>query len=515
MVVEWNKLGKMPVYFDGYDLSNYLNVISLDRGIGVSRVNNLLKAGIQKGKRYSSFTYDEKEILMEITLVQDLISKRRELAGILNVNEPKELIFGDEPDKFYMAIPDGNINLEELAHIGRSSIKWIVPDGVAHSVEYSSFTTSYIQPEKINVINRGTEICKPLLEATMRSDNGLVAFIDSHENVLQFGDPESVDTVAYKQNEMIISEGMRNSGNWQINGGLQRFKAMYNSTAPNRLLNIIAGNYIFGQGNIKEDATPVFPVNTVKNWVGPSLYQPIQANSEGSNAGNFELKTRFYFGAGVKEMNRVEFSIMSDNTETLPISFTVRNASNNSKEFVIEMWLYGKEVKTINLTPKKITKNFFELTITRLSDKVTFKFSEINNLAGEKVTAGVTVTNTLVSPTLKTEVFKGITIWNSVFQGKQSGLSNITDFKYSWINVDKLKDIPNVFKIGDVLWADTENGKIYLNGVYTPELDTFGNMWGNFRVGANTQEYITVVESSWVTEITKPLYTAKIREVWV
>lgn len=143
----------LSVKFNGHELADFITVTSLDRGIGTSADINLLKIGNSDGEKYNGTVLGKKTIPMGYVMLYDLVEKRRELARILHVSEPAPLIFGDEPDKVYYAIPTGDIKVDEINILGKSTIEWIVPDGVAYSVESKSFTNYEEVNEGLKNIN--------------------------------------------------------------------------------------------------------------------------------------------------------------------------------------------------------------------------------------------------------------------------------------------------------------------------------------------------------------------------
>lgn len=119
------------VTFDGHELTKYLKVTSeFQRNIGTNRETTLQKLGDAAGKKFISQTTDEANFSMPFMIKDNLISKRRALAGILDVQEPKPLIFSDEPNIVYYAIPTGDISLTETNFIGKGTITWVIPDGM-------------------------------------------------------------------------------------------------------------------------------------------------------------------------------------------------------------------------------------------------------------------------------------------------------------------------------------------------------------------------------------------------
>lgn len=140
----------LSVIFDGHELNEYLSVTSdFERGIGTIRSNDLLQVGNSNGKKYKGYRLEENSFPMPFVLRYKLKEKRRELAEILNVDEPKKLVFGDEPDKYYLAIPEGKVGLSEKNFLGKGEINWVIPDGVAYAAEEKTFKN---EPETTKVI---------------------------------------------------------------------------------------------------------------------------------------------------------------------------------------------------------------------------------------------------------------------------------------------------------------------------------------------------------------------------
>ena len=51
----------------------------------------------------------------------------------------------------------------------------------------------------------GTHRAYPVLEATIKSDNGLVGFVKENKSLLQFGNPDETDQESYKQVELVTN----------------------------------------------------------------------------------------------------------------------------------------------------------------------------------------------------------------------------------------------------------------------------------------------------------------------
>ncbi|MGG5316388.1 distal tail protein Dit [Enterococcus sp. AZ072] len=84
-----------------------------------------------------------KEGVIEVPFViqGDLYTAHDEMMRILNVDGPKKLQFSDQMDRFYLAIPQGKPDAEELVQwFEKGSISFLVPSGVAYAEEETIVT---------------------------------------------------------------------------------------------------------------------------------------------------------------------------------------------------------------------------------------------------------------------------------------------------------------------------------------------------------------------------------------
>ncbi|WP_203624648.1 distal tail protein Dit, partial [Lacticaseibacillus sp. 866-1] len=178
-------------WFNGQDMSKYLETNNVERNIGQNRKAILQKIGVSSGKRFQYTSADEGKVTVSFLIRRDMAAKRREIAWLLSSNEPQQLIFGDEPDKYYLAIADDQISLSEKFRHGNGEVTFIVPDGVAHSNDLTMVAGQ--SGTDITVTNAGTAPTAPILTATMADDNGVVAWTNSAGAVLQFGSAGELD----------------------------------------------------------------------------------------------------------------------------------------------------------------------------------------------------------------------------------------------------------------------------------------------------------------------------------
>lgn len=465
----------LPVTVNGVDLNEYLKVTDLRRGIGPTRSNSLQKLGMTHGEHYLGYSKGAKIYEMDFVLRYDLISKRRALAGILDVTEPAQVIFGDEPDKYVMAIPDGDIDVAEKNFLGFGTIKWVIPSGYAESVSESPFTAT---PNAdgiltMQVANNGTETAEMSFEATMTSDNGFLGAVGPL-GAMEFGSIEELDGHNYQKTDIVAKNSLRpeDQTNWELNSA--KAGTVYPvavSGIPNR----------FGEGSFKwnagtEGPEPVYPANTAACWVGPTLYRDIPKNSNNDNTKNFEAIWRCNFKTTkVKEAIREEFNLMSG--DKVVASVVLRDSMQEKIEGKFELAVIlpdGTKFQqngTIDL--KKATGSWYDVRISRIGPKVTFRISQIKKLGSsdEVAQSNWQYQKMFTLADFENVPITGTTYWphtrylNAAVPPLNSKKESITNFVFRWINVDKWSDDPNRYSAGDVLSYDGTTGKCYVNEV--------------------------------------------------
>ena len=197
----------LSVKFNGYELNQYIDVlIGFTPFSGAEWSPELLgDAGLKRGADFSYTTYKQKQIPMPYTVLEDLGEKHDELARILNVDEPKELVFGNAPDRVFYAVPMGDLDFDDYECLGEGVITWLVPDGLAHSTVEKTFPASP-NAEGIleaTIVNRGTESVPVSYEIVHKHENGYLGIVSQY-GVMQYGRVEETDWENYKQNEKLV-----------------------------------------------------------------------------------------------------------------------------------------------------------------------------------------------------------------------------------------------------------------------------------------------------------------------
>ena len=135
------KQAGVTITYAGVDITQWMYVQMVKRDVGTNHVNTMQKVGISDGQMLQYMSRDVKTIVVTgIVMNDDLVPLRRSLAAAIDADEPQQLIFGDEPDKYYLAIVDSQPTFTEGFRSGTISISFVCPDGgIAHSVATQTF----------------------------------------------------------------------------------------------------------------------------------------------------------------------------------------------------------------------------------------------------------------------------------------------------------------------------------------------------------------------------------------
>jgi predicted phage tail component-like protein len=130
------KQAGVTITYAGVDITQWMYVQMVERDVGTNHVNTMQKVGISDGQMLQYMSRDVKTIVITgIVMNDNLVPLRRSLAAAIDTDEPQQLIFSDEPDKYYLAIVDSQPTFTEGFRSGTISISFICPDGgTAHSV---------------------------------------------------------------------------------------------------------------------------------------------------------------------------------------------------------------------------------------------------------------------------------------------------------------------------------------------------------------------------------------------
>lgn len=199
----------IEVTFNGIKLSEYIRVTEVIRPIGNSR-ELTLSENLSIGATVTRVRRGVKEHVIKFDIDTRDAREREELkhviAGVFDVENPVKVTYSDEPDKYYLGIPSGDMTIERVTRwFNRSEIQLIIPDGVAHSTVYRPFNTLTTSngKTKISLTNNGTVEAFPIIRIKHKAENGYIGIVNQ-TGAFELGNPEEADTEEVKQSEVLF-----------------------------------------------------------------------------------------------------------------------------------------------------------------------------------------------------------------------------------------------------------------------------------------------------------------------
>lgn len=220
----------MSVIFDGKNLTELFNegqglTVPVDvlKNVASNFNNNYQEQGHRRyGQQFLYNTLSIKQIQVSFNLVGNydyFNSVAETLGGYLNVDSPKTLIFGDEPNKVWEAIPSGQVSLTVNKNTSPITavitVTFDVPkshaENKAQALVSSDGETKYGSVKKIStghykatLKNFGTAETYPNIKLKFNSDNGWVGIVKSSTESYEIGNPKEDDTRAVKRSELLL-----------------------------------------------------------------------------------------------------------------------------------------------------------------------------------------------------------------------------------------------------------------------------------------------------------------------
>ena len=479
----------LSVKFNDNELSDYLEVVQGFTLFGGSNWSPDVedKAGNIRGSEYNYTTYKEKKIPMPFIVTGDIKSCCDSINSILNVDEPKPLIFGNHPDRVFYAIPTGDLDFEEIAVLGVGTITWLIPDGLAHSTTEKTFEASangdgVLEAE---IINDGSEAVPISYEITHKHENGYVGIV-SEDGVIQYGSVTDQDTetrhsevlLKYSQatdfDAMTSGKGiLASNDNFPMNGTLGAFEA----------------------GLVLQDA------GSGSGWHGGARQVTLPADVNGeTGSANFKAMANVQFETSkISETGLLEFVIGDTDGNHLASIHIIKSSASDSRCSAIF------QVQAVEKGRVQYEPNSTSVTNFKNGQMYIQKSGELFGFCFGGKTYSYRV------PEAKDK--KALTI--TVFLGKYGTNTTVNTMLFKSMsfqknNVEYTVDIPNRYQEGDIITVDGETTKMYVNGIPMLGDEVKGSRYFHAKPGTTKVQF-------YVSDFCdpKPEITARIREAWL
>jgi predicted phage tail component-like protein len=161
--------------YKGIASDGKLKVLKVTRSVLPPSSNKLMEIDGKSGALFISKKHGVKKIEVEVAILGDYVSKKRDIADWLDADKPEALILSDEPDKTDFALIDGDTDMDEILDNGFGTITFICPD------PYSVGADRTVNAGTINY--GGTAETFPVVTATATASASQFSITNGDDNV--------------------------------------------------------------------------------------------------------------------------------------------------------------------------------------------------------------------------------------------------------------------------------------------------------------------------------------------
>lgn len=197
------------VIYNNHDLSEVIKINEVIRPVGNERDVTTNDAPFL-GVNVQEVRTGPKKIKVKFTVqkktARDTELAKHTLATILNTDKPVRIDISDEPDKYYMGLVIGSVDVDNVARwLQKGEFEILVPDGVAHGTTYRRFDNGQEQPDKVvfNLVNNGNVPAFPVVTVKNNAENGYIGLVNT-SGALEIGDREEADIGLVKRSEVLL-----------------------------------------------------------------------------------------------------------------------------------------------------------------------------------------------------------------------------------------------------------------------------------------------------------------------
>ena len=489
------------------------------------------ETGIRDGSNLSYRRYPSRTITVGYQLIAEDNESFREAHNKLNALldiEDAEMIFADEPDKFFRGTPSGAGDVDPGKNAVTSEIEFICTDPFKYSVQEYEASPVADDGTTFVIEYEGTQKSYPTFEVsfadqdesegtlTGNGDCGFVVFMNEDQKVIQVGEPDETDGETYEKSQTLVNQTFNKwdssvTKNWAVNTGSNTNPDVHKQMGSIKLTTY--GSY---------KAITANSFGSYNNaWHGPTVTRTIPADASGEQGAiNWQASWKQLMsisqntnGSKEKGVFQCLLNNVSGSTITTVAAVAVWKSATGNKA-TIRFYVHGQ--KTVDV-PIDISwfNQYFGWTDTNPGSTrpVPIRTSTIQKKGDTVIFNIAGIKRTFTSPAAANMEVHQMTFWFGQYGTTTPLYANgLIYAKFVKDNCNTWQDIPNKFSANDVLVVDCESAQIYLNDIETPELGALGNDWDNFYLKPGTNQ-IGVAWSDWTTN--NPTFKIKYREAFL
>ncbi len=499
-------MSEVTMHFNKTDFRDLIEIHDIQRDIGNNRSISIDQAP-RIGVNIQQQTIDAKYIKVDFSIwSEDRNTLKHKLAGIFNVDSPKELTFSDEPDKYYLAMPIESISMQETS--GRrstGSIKFVVPDGVAHSTAYKNFNSdsnAQTTTDKIvfDLVNNGTVEAFPIIRVKHNDENGYIGLVNSN-TAFEMGNREEVDTETVKRSEVLLD--FRGD---KIAQGLTQ--AVKNSSVTNGSENLIGTSELITTGSKKRVKLREQFSGTYNKSYSTGLSWEIPADSTGQKGSlnDYIFCKLVYQLESIAQCGFIKLAVSDTAGQFLYGVETYKRynglycgfnvfATNNNGDYNFLNTLDFDSSSDSNRNPFTLSRGQFEIKRNDEKIQVYYNGSYYN----------------FVVPEIRGKKSAKIHVTIGAFHGKPIiPHLYLDELMYRKDFVQVSRDIPNRYAMGSTAVINSEDDTVYIDGIAKTGEVVDGSQWLSIRPGESKLE---IYFSSFIKK--KPTVTIEFEERWL
>lgn len=495
------------IIYNNFDLSEVIRIIEVIRPVGNERsvtTDDAPNLGVNLQSVKTGYKKIKVKFKIQRRTGQDVESIKHTLAKVFNTSKPVKITISDEPDKYYMGLVVGGVDTDNVTRwLQKGEFEILIPDGVAHSATYRRFDNPKIEADKIvfDLVNNGTVDAHPIITVKHNAENGYIGLVNT-SGALELGNREEADTEQYKQSE-ILFDYVSNNG---IVKGLaqgQKNAAILNDLSQN-LNGTLAIDNTWGRPHIA--LTNRGSGSRPNNAGSVSWEIPLDSSKQRGALNEYIWWRQIFWLGSANQLGFIKIAISDTEGQFLYGVETIKRANGLDVEYnflasngkggynLIKQWVFkGTHEETAN--PFNEPRGWSDLL--RRDDMVqvywwgSYPQFHIPEIKGKK----------------SAKIHVAIGAFGNKPQVTHAYLDSIV---YRKDFVTGIRDVPNRYRPGSIVVADSEQDSIFVDGQDKFSDRVYGSSWLKVPPGNSKLE---VYSSSWVK--TKPTVTVNFEERWL
>lgn len=491
------------VIYNNHDLSEVIKINEVIRPVGNERDVTTNDAPFL-GVNVQEVRTGPKKIKVKFTVqkktARDTELAKHTLATILNTDKPVRIDISDEPDKYYMGLVIGSVDVDNVARwLQKGEFEILVPDGVAHGTTYRRFDNGQEQLDKVvfNLVNDGNVPAFPVVTVKNNAENGYIGLVNT-SGAFEVGDRKEVDTETVKRSEVLLDF----RGDNIAQGFARATKNISVTNSPENLTGTSELVTVDGKKRVKlrEQISGTYNVS-----YSSSLSWEIPADSTGQKGSlnDYIFCKLVYQLDSVAQCGFIKVTVTDANNQFLYGIETYKRynglycgfnvfATNNNNDYNFLKTLDFDSSSDQNRNPFAKTRGQFEIMRNDERVQVYYNGSHYNFFVPEirgKKSAKIHVT---------IGGFHGKAIIPHLY---------LDELMYRKDFVSVINDLPNRYPIGSNVILDSENNSVTVDGIEKAVDVVQGSKFLSIPPGSSQLE---VYCSSWVK--TKPTVKVEFKE---